>query len=158
MSKGQIVRVDPAAAIPGGEVSVECEEFDTSNMRNCRATVGGEAARMVGAAPWRVMAVVPETIEEGGETDVVLEAGDGQRTEAAHMVVGRKLAEDLHIVANPAIDPDDGSLYVTRSGSGGQRIPLSLLGVTARGELTGVTGEITNPTGIAFDSLGQMFV
>ena len=56
MSKGQIVRVDPAAAIPGGEVSVECEEFDTSNMRNCRATVGGEAARMVGTAPWRVMA------------------------------------------------------------------------------------------------------
>jgi sugar lactone lactonase YvrE len=158
MSKGQIVRVDPAAAIPGGEVSVECEEFDTSNMHRCRATVGGEAARMVGAAPWRVMAVVPETIEEGGETDVVLEAGDGQRTEAAHIVVGRKLAEDLHIVANPAIDPDDGSLYVTRSGSRGQRIPMSLMRVTAEGELTGVTGEITNPTGIAFDSLGQMFV
>ncbi|HST51453.1 MAG TPA: hypothetical protein VLJ61_05525 [Pyrinomonadaceae bacterium] len=158
MSKGQIVRVDPPAAIPGGEVLVECEEFDTSNLGECRATFGGEAARIVGAAPWRVIAIVPEAIEGGGETEVVLESSDGQRGDPARVRVGGKLAEDLHIVANPAIDPDDGSLYVTRSGSRGQRIPMSLMRVTAEGELTGVTGEITNPTGIAFDSLGQMFV
>ena len=35
---------------------------------------------------------------------------------------------------------------------------MSLMRVSAEGELTGVTGEITNPTGIAFDSLGQMYV
>jgi sugar lactone lactonase YvrE len=158
MSKGQIIRVDPPAAIPGGEVSFECEGYDTSSPRECRATVGGEAARIVGAAPWRVMAVVPETIEEGGEREVVLESGDGQRTDEARIAVGRKLAEDLHMVANPAIDADDGSIYVTRSGSRGQRIPMSLMRISAEGELTGVTGEITNPTGIAFDSLGLMFV
>ena len=32
---GQIMRVNPAAAIPGGEVVVECESFDTSNARTC---------------------------------------------------------------------------------------------------------------------------
>ena len=158
MSKEQIVRVDPAAALPGGEVSVECAGYDTSNLRECRATLGGEEARLVGAAPWRVLAIVPETLEEGGETEVVLESRDGQRSDPARVVVGRKLAEDLHMVANPAFDPDDGSLYVTRSGSRGQRIPMSLMRIDAGGELSGVTGEITNPTGIAFDSLGQMYV
>jgi DNA-binding beta-propeller fold protein YncE len=158
MSKEQIVRVDPAAALPGGEVSVECEGYDTSNPRECRATFGGETARLVGAAPWRVLTIVPEDFEGGGEVEVVLESGDGKHSNAARLTVGRKLAEDLHLVANPAFDPDDGSLYVTRSGSRGQRIPMSLMRIDSAGELSGVTGEITNPTGIAFDSLGQMYV
>ena len=158
MSKEQIVRVDPAAAIPGGEVSVECESYDTSNLRECRATFDGEEARLIGVAPWRVLAIVPEELEEGGELEVVLESRDGQHSEPARVTVGRKLAEDLHMVANPAFDPDDGSLYVTRSGSRGQRIPMSLMRIDSAGELSGVTGEITNPTGVAFDSLGQMYV
>jgi sugar lactone lactonase YvrE len=158
MSKAKIVRVDPAAAIPGGEVSVECESFDTSKVRECRAMFGGEPAPLVGVAPWRVLAIVPETLEDGGETEVVLESGDGQRSNASRVIVGRKLAEDLHIVANPAFDPDDGSLYVTRSGSRGQRIPLSLLRIDSVGELSGVSSDVVNPTGIAFDQLGQMYV
>lgn len=158
MSKAKIVRVEPAAAIPGGEVSIECEGYDTSNAHECRATFGGVPARMVGAAPWRVLAIVPETPEGGGETEVVLESGDDQRSNPVRVIVGRKLAEDLHFVANPAFDPDDGSLYVTRSGSRGQRIPLSLLRIDSMGELSGVSSDIVNPTGIAFDGLGQMYV
>ena len=151
------MRIDPPAAIPGGEVSIECEGFDTSNLRECRVTFDGIEARMVGASPWRVLALVPES-HEGGEAEVVLEARDGQRSAPARLHVGRMLAEDLHIVANPAFDPDDGSLYVTRSGSRGQRMPVSLFRLDPGGELTSVNGEIANPTGIAFDSLGQMFV
>ena len=158
MSKGRIERVDPAAAIPGGEVAVECTDYDTSNLRACRALFDGAEARMVGASPRRVLAVVPETSEGGAGVEVVLEGGDGQRTDSARLVVGHKLAEDLHLVANPAFDPDDGSLYVTRSGSRGQRLPVSLFRLGADGELSGINGEIANPTGIAFDQLGQMFV
>jgi sugar lactone lactonase YvrE len=158
MSREQIVRVEPSAAIPGGEVSVECAGYDTSNLRQCRVTFGETAGRIVGAAPWRVMAFVPETLEEGGEVALVLESRDGQRSAPARVTVGRKLADDLHMVANPAVDPDDGSIYVTRSGSRGQRMPVSLFRIDPRGEMSGVTGEITNPTGIAFDSLGQMYV
>src|ERR1043165_5504427 len=95
MSSGKIVSVDPAAAIPGGEVSGEGAGFDTGNLRECRATFDGAEARMVGAAPWRVLAIVPETLEEGVEAEVVLESGDGQRSNSARIIVGRKLAEDL---------------------------------------------------------------
>ncbi len=158
MSSEQIVRVVPSAAIPGGEVSVECEGYDTSSLRECRATFGGAAGQIVGAAPWRVMAVVPESIEADGEVEVVLEASDGARSSPAQIIVGRRLAEDLHMVANPAVDPDDGSVYVTISGSRGERKPTSLFRIDPAGSLLPVTGEITNPTGIAFDSLGQMYV
>ncbi|MCA1632863.1 MAG: gluconolaconase [Acidobacteria bacterium] len=157
MLREQIVRVVPAAAIPGGEVAIECEGFDTSSLRECRALFGGAAAHLVGLSPSRVLAIVPEELE-GGETEVILESADGRRSNPARVVVGRKLAEDLHIVANPAFDPDDGSLYVTRSGSRGQRVPVSIFRVEAGGELMSLNGEIANPTGIAFDSLGQMFV
>jgi sugar lactone lactonase YvrE len=158
MSKEQVVRVEPSAAIPGGEVSVECAEYDTSNLRECRVTFDGVEGRMVGAAPWRVLAIVPETLEGGSEVELVLEGSDGQRSKSARISVGRKLAEDLHLVSNPAVDPDDGSIYVTRSGSRGQRMPVSLFRIDPGGEMSSVTGEITNPTGIAFDSLGQMYV
>lgn len=158
MSSQQIERVVPPAAIPGGEVSVECSGYDTSSLRECRATFDGTAGQLVGAAPWRVMAVVPESLEGGGAVELILESHDGARSEPARVTVGRKLAEDLHMVANPAVDPDDGSVYVTRSGSRGQRMPVSLFRIDPGGELTAVTGEITNPTGVAFDSLGQMYV
>ena len=116
MSSEQIVRVVPSAAIPGGEVSVECNGYDTGSLRECRATFDGTAGQLVGVAPWRVLAVVPESLEGGGQVELVLESRDGTRSEPAPLVVGRKLADDLHMVANPAVDPDDGSVYVTISG------------------------------------------
>ena len=157
MSTNQIVRVVPPAAIPGGEVSVECDGYDTSNLRECGAEIGGQEARLVGAAPWRVLLTVPEA-HEGGEAEVVLRSADQRRTNSARLVVGRKLAEDLHLVANPAFDPDDGSLYVTRSGERGKRVPVSLVRLGPGGDLAPVSGEIANPTGIAFDPTGQMYV
>ena len=72
--------------------------------------------------------------------------------------VGRKLAEDLHMVASPAFDPDDGSLFVTRSGSRGQQFPVTIFRIDTNGEVSDFSGDITNPTGIAFDNTGQMFV
>ncbi|MGB8509998.1 MAG: hypothetical protein WCD76_16590 [Pyrinomonadaceae bacterium] len=157
MSSGQIVRIDPAAAIPGGEVSIECAGYDTSELSACRAEFDGLNARLVGASPERVLAIVPEDAG-GGETEVALESAGEYRTNTSRLVVGGKLAEDLHIVANPAFDPSDGSLYVTRSGSRGQRVPVSLYRVEAGGELMSIHGEITNPTGIAFNSTGEMYV
>jgi sugar lactone lactonase YvrE len=157
MPSNVIERVNPPAAIPGGEVAIECRGYDTSNLRECGAEIGGVKARLVGVSPWRVLALVPESLG-GGEHEVVLRSADGGRSEAARLVVGRRLGEDLHMVANPAFDPDDGSLYVTRSGSRGQRMPVSLFRLGPDGELTGVTGEITNPTGIAFGADRQMYV
>src|SRR4029078_1031676 len=141
MSSEQIERVVPSAAIPGGEVSVECAGYDTTNLRECRVRFDGTAGQMVGAAPWRVLAVVPESLEGWGQVELVLESRDGGRSVPATVLVGRKLAEDLHMVANPAVDPDDGSVYVTRSGSRGQRMPVSLFRIDPGCGVNALTGE-----------------
>ncbi|MGA9994678.1 MAG: hypothetical protein WBP93_04645 [Pyrinomonadaceae bacterium] len=153
---GRIVRVDPAAAIPGGEVVVVCENFDTTLIRTCSAIFDGENAHLTGASSQRVLAIVPE-LNHGGEIEVVLESG-ADRSSSSRCIVGAKLAEDLHPVANPAFDPDDGSLFVTRSGSRGQQFSVSIFRIDSGGTLMDFSGDITNPTGIAFDKTGQMFV
>lgn len=153
---GKILRIDPPAAIPGGEVAIECSGFDTSDLRSCAAQFDGGQGWLVAASPRRVLALVPD-VGYSGEIEVHLVSRSG-RTPAARLMVGTKLADDLHLVANPAFDPDDGSLYVTRSGSRGQRMANSLLRLNAAGELVSVTDEIINPTGLAFDRDGQLYV
>ena len=69
-----------------------------------------------------------------------------------------KLASDVHPVANPAFDPDDGSLFVTRSGSRGEELPVTLFRIDITGEVKEYSGDIANPTGIAFSKDGEMFV
>lgn len=153
---GKIVRVNPGAGIPGGEVAIECEGFDTSRIGTCRAWFADSQARMIAVSTRRVLAIVPETSGEG-EVEVTLES-NAQRSAPAKLSVGTKLAEDLHLVANPAFDPDDGSLYVTRSGSRGQQFPVTVFRIDVNGEISDLTGDVSNPTGIAFDHSGQMFV
>lgn len=153
----EIKRVDPAASIPGGEIVIECVNFETRHIRAGKVFFNDKTAWLVGSSTRRVLALLPE-FDGGGEVEVTLEDGDGARSSPARVVAGRKLAEDLHIVANPAVDPDDGSVFVTRSGSRGQSVPVSLFRIDAGGELHSLHGEVSNPTGIAFDGRGQMFV
>ncbi|MFN2455209.1 MAG: gluconolaconase [Pyrinomonadaceae bacterium] len=153
---GRIVRIDPAAGIEGGEIAIECAEFNAGQAGNCYAYFDGARGRLVGASSQRVLAIVPDT-ETGGEAELTLQSGM-DRSAPARFVVGVKLADDLHPVANPAFDPDDGALFVTRSGSRGQQLSVSIFRIDANGEIADFSGDITNPTGIAFDKTGQMFV
>ena len=153
---GRIVLVSPAAGIPGGEVAIECTSLDTSNLRTCAPWFEEFSGRTVAASARRVLAIVPE-MDRGGDVELSLES-NGSRTESLKVIVGAKIADDLHLVTNPAFDPDDGSLYVTRSGSRGQQYPVTLFRIDPSGEVMDFSGEITNPTGIAFDKSGQMFV
>ncbi len=153
---GRILRIDPPQAIPGAEITVECEGLDTSDPTLCAVWLGSERAPIVALSPNRVLAVVPE-LKQPGTVEATLEC-DSVRSNAVTMVIAGRLAEDLHPVANPAYDPDDGSLFVTRSGSRGEKLPVTIFRIDLSGEVTEFSGDITNPTGIAFDRSGQMFV
>lgn len=152
----KILKIDPAVAIPGGEVAIECAELDTSDPTLCAVWFGNERAPLVALSPRRALAIVPE-IKESGRVSVTVESRQ-QRSPAASVIVGKRLAEDLHPVSNPAFDPDDGALFVTRSGSRGEQLPVTLFRIDVSGEVAEFSGDITNPTAIAFDSSGQMFV
>jgi sugar lactone lactonase YvrE len=154
-TRPKILGIDPAYAIAGGEVIIDCAGFDTRDPNACDVFIGDLPAQLVAIGPRRVLAIVPET--KGGELDVRLESG-GDLSDPARLTVARKLAGDLHPVANPAFDPDDGALFVTRSGSRGEELPVTLFRIDINGEVSEYSGDIPNPTGIAFGQDGQMFV
>ena len=153
---GKILAVNPPYAIPGGEVSIECENFQISDYSDYGCFFDGQAARIVAASSKRVLAIVPEVFDTA-DVEVYLESG-GMRSEPFNIKVGKKLADGLHLVANPAVDPKDNSIIVTRSGSRGQKLPVTLLRLETDGYLSEMQADVMNPTGIAFDRNGEMFV
>jgi DNA-binding beta-propeller fold protein YncE len=154
-SAGKIHHIDPPYGIAGGEIMIDCEGFDTSDPSLCEVLIDNTSAQIVACGPRRVLAIIPET--KGGDVEVTLKSR-GESSDPAHVTVGRKLAGDLHPVANPAFDPDDGALFVTRSGSRGEELPVTLFRIDISGEVSEYSGDIPNPTGIAFGPDGEMFV
>src|SRR5687768_13296562 len=106
MSKaGRIISIKPPYAIPGGEISIECEGFEISGADQYGVFFDGQKARLVGASSNRILAIVPEGFDS---TDVAVHLENGaEKSESMNLIVGKKLADDMHIVANPAVDPKD---------------------------------------------------
>jgi sugar lactone lactonase YvrE len=71
--------------------------------------------------------------------------------------VGKKLASNLHPVANPALDAE-GNIYATYSGRRGQKTPVSIYKITPKGAVTPFVTDIINATGLAFSLTGELFV
>jgi hypothetical protein len=153
---GRIISINPPRATPGGEVFIECENFQIGYDVDYSVYFSGIRARLVAASSKRVVAVVPEDFVSG-ETNVYLESG-GARSENFTITVAERIAEDLHIVANPAIDPSDDSIIVTRSGSRGQQLPVTLFRIDSSGVTNEIGADVLNPTGIVFDRDGRFFV
>src|SRR5262249_5141499 len=147
----KILNIDPVYAIAGGEIVIDCTGFDSSD----GVVIGDSPAQIIASGPRRILAEVPET--KDGNVQVRLQTNDGL-SEPAQLTVAKKLAGDLHPVANPAFDPDDGALFVTRSGSRGEELPVTLFRIDISGDVSEYSGDISNPTGIAFSPDGQMFV
>lgn len=153
---GKILSINPPYAIPGGEVVIECEGFQIVPDETHGCFFNGEPARLIGASAERVLAVVPEELDSA-EVEVCLESG-GEKSEPKTITVGKKLADDLHLVSNPAVDPKDDSVILSRSGARGQQLPVTLFRLETDGYLAEMGAEILNPTGIAFNQSGELFV
>jgi sugar lactone lactonase YvrE len=153
---GRIISIRPEFAVPGGELTIECEGFDLNRGRDYACYVGGGDCRLPVASADRILAVVPERVAYD-PTLVQLVSG-GESSEPVEISIGRRLVDDMHIVANPAVDPADGSIVLTRSGSRGQQLGATLFRYEADGFLDQVPLEITTPTGVAFGPSGELYV
>lgn len=157
MSKaGKITLINPPRAIPGGEILIECENFTVGEYGEYGCFFNDKQARIVAVSSDRVIAIVPEDLDST-DVKVTLESG-GERSDSFSMTVGKKIADDLHIVANPAVDPKDDSIILTRSGSRGQELPVTLFRLEKSGFLDEMLANVMNPTGVAFDKQGHLFV
>lgn len=152
----KIIAVEPPNAIPGGEIAVACDGFRIDPSSADGVYIEGMQCRIVAASSSRILAIVPEDIA-GEKTFIHLESY-GAVSNKFELIVGRKLIDGMHIVANPAVDPSDDAIILTRSGGRGQHLPATLFRLEADGYLDELPEPILNPTGIAFDREGQMFV
>lgn len=161
----KIIAVEPPYAIPGGEIAITCEGFRMQPGTADGVYVEGMQCRIVAASVNRILAIVPDEVagtDLGAKaspirTSIHLESF-GKTSNIIEMTVGRKLTDGMHMVANPAVDPSDNALILTRSGSRGQHLPATLFRLEPDGYLDEMPEPILNPTGIAFDRDGQMFV
>jgi sugar lactone lactonase YvrE len=63
----------------------------------------------------------------------------------------------LHPVANPAVD-HEGNVYATYSGQRGQKVAVSLYKITPSHQVLPLPTELTNPSGLAVDRDGILYV
>src|SRR5437016_6616497 len=114
---------------------------------------GDTEASVLIAAESYLIARVPE----GAAAASVRVATSHGSSPPVEMQLGVQIAENLHPVANPAVDAA-GNIYVTYSGQRGQKVPVSLYKITANYEIKPFVTELMNPTGIAIDSDGMLYV
>ena len=135
----KIKAVTPAMALPGGTVRVEAEPLgDPSKVR---VEVGGLKADIVGASSEHLTVRIPEGCGDG----MVVRAEGEDRFD---LKVGQVLASELHSVANPVVD-SSGNVYVTVSGTRGEKVPFSIFVVSVDGNKDPFLADVINPTGLA---------
>lgn len=149
----RIERVSPSAAIPGGEVALHGSGFASRGAAKPVVRFGEAEGGLSLVSSNRVVARVPEEAFGGL---VSIETG-GHRSEPFPVHLAVRIADNLQPVANPAVD-FDGNTYVTFSGPRGQRVPVSLYKVTANFNVKPFVTSLMNPSGLALDRAGNLFV
>jgi sugar lactone lactonase YvrE len=150
----RIAAIHPLRAIEGGRVDIEGAAFGDGDQLLPEVYVGDLRARVVFASTTRLGVIVPSGLD-GGPAVVRLAPSDGAA--ATFVDIGAPFATGLHQVDNPVFDRD-GNLYVTYSGTRGQQVPVSIFRVRRNGTRETFSSGIVNPTSMAIDPSGELFV
>lgn len=148
-----LLGIQPRAGIEGGRISIACRNMDTHAFAQARLKVGGVATRLDFARQDLLLAKIPAGALSGS---VSLEI-NGYQSNSLPCEIGARIAQNLHPVANPVIDLEN-NLYVTLSGSRGQKVPVSVYKISPRGILTPFVRDIINPTGMALGPDGELYI
>jgi sugar lactone lactonase YvrE len=160
-SPGKILEVRPKYTLPGGEIEVICEDFRPDPGMRFGCYLAARPCRITASSSRRVVASVPAAIQTQEKMNVFLGIevnGEEVYSNDFEIEIAGSLAEEMHIVANPAVDPSDDSIVVTRSGSRGQRLENTIYRIETSGYIDELPDPVTNPTGIAFGPDGRMYV
>jgi hypothetical protein len=138
--------------MPGGEVDVHGVHLEATAAQTPKATIGDISAPVVLSRPTRATIRIPEGTITG---DLILHRG-GLNSNPLNLRVAVPMAENLHPVANPAVDAD-GSVYVTVSGARGQAVPVSIFKIQRDFQMLPFVRDLLNATGLAFGPDGYLY-
>jgi hypothetical protein len=145
-SKPRISQVQPEAAITGGELYIRGKGLSpgAASMNPTQVTIGDVAAPVVISSDSLLIVKVPEGASAG---ELVVGKGD-KSSEVWNCDIGISVAENLHPVANPAVD-SLGNIYTTFSGSRGQKVPVAVYRIDLNFNMRPFLNDMMNATGIA---------
>ncbi len=148
-----IDRVEPAFALPGGEIRIVGSHLRPQELRRPTVNFGEVNGSVVIGADDFIVARVPE----GATSGEVIIATNGSSSNPHRVGVAVPIAENLHPVANPAIDAA-GNIYATFSGSRGQKVPVAIYRIDTEYNVKPYVTEMMNATGLAVDNEGYLYV
>ncbi|HWZ81790.1 MAG TPA: hypothetical protein VNW47_04155 [Terriglobales bacterium] len=151
--KPHIEAVAPGFALPGGEVRILGSWLRPPELRRPSVRFGEVEGSVVISADDFVIARVPDEAVSGP----VVVGTNGHVSNAHTIQVATPIADNLHPVTNPALDRE-GNIYVTFSGSRGQKVPVAIFKIDTNYVVKPYLNEMMNATAIAFDRAGQMYV
>lgn len=149
----RIDTVAPSLALTGGELRITGSGLRPQELHRPKVKFGDFEGSIVVSSDGFVVARVPE----GATSGPVVVATNGHVSNPHTVKVAVPLAESLHPVTNPAVDPE-GNIYVTFSGSRGQKVPVAIFKIDTNYTVKPFVTEMMNPTAIAFDRQGQVYV
>jgi sugar lactone lactonase YvrE len=150
----RITTITPRRAIEGARVSIEGSGFDIDGPALPDVRMSGVAARIVYGSSTRLDVIVPSGLE-AGPAAIAIDGTPASTSAVLH--IAAPFATGLHQVDNPVFDAA-GNLYVTFSGTRGQQVPVSIFRVTPAGTREPFSSGIVNPTSMAIDAEGRLYV
>jgi sugar lactone lactonase YvrE len=149
----RIERVTPPAAIGGGEFSIVGSGFTEDSRKRPLVRFGDQVGSLLLSSPTRLVVRVPEGAVSG---ELTVDTGNAVSTPSS-VAVGINIADNLHPVANPALDAA-GNIFTTFSGSRGQKVPVSVYKIDRARTVNPFLNDMMNPTGLAFDREGYLYI
>ncbi len=157
VEKPLIAAVQPEAAITGGELAIRGTGFTRNTGVNeperPKVLIGDVAAPIVIGSSQLVIVKVPEGASAG---ELTVETGN-QTSEIWSCDIGIPVAENLHPVANPAVDAL-GNIYTTFSGSRGQKVPVAVYRIDLNFAMRPFISDMMNATAIAIGPDGLIYI
>ncbi len=151
--KPHITAVHPAAALPGGEVRITGSDLRPAELRRPHVRFGDVEGAVVISSDQFVVARVPY----GASSGTVIVSTNGHSSNPHPVKVAVPIADNLHPVANPALDAE-GNIYACFSGSRGQKVPVAIFKIDTNYNVKPFVTDMMNATSIAFGRDGQMYV
>jgi hypothetical protein len=149
----RIELVSPSHALAGGELRITGSGLRPPDLQRPKVKFGEQEGSVIVSSDGFLVARVPE----GATSGPVVVATDGHVSNPQTVNVAVPIAENLHPVTSPALDPE-GNIYVTFSGSRGQKVPVAIFKIDTNYNIKPFVAEMMNATAIAFDREGQLYV